>query len=94
MALKSTFIVCFLSLIMTFALLKPIMYRVLMSVNLVVGAVLLLALAALQQVSGGATSFGHLVFPDGLLGENVPQLFQLVTGHFLHKQKDGADGAV
>lgn len=42
------------------------------SVYLVVGAVLLLALAALQQVGGGATSFGHLVFPDGFLGENVP----------------------
>lgn len=55
------------------------------SVYLVVGAVLLLALAALQQVSGGATSLGHLVLPDGLLGENVPQLFQLIAGHFLHK---------
>lgn len=55
------------------------------SVYLVVGAVLLLALAALQQVGGGATGFGHLVLPDGLLGENVPQLFQLVAGHFLHE---------
>lgn len=52
---------------------------------LVIGAVFLLALAALQQVGGGATSFSHLVFPDGLLGEHVPQLFQLVAGHFLNK---------
>ncbi len=65
-----------------------------MSVHLVVGAVLLLALAALQQVGGGATGFGHLVLPDGLLGENVPQLFQLVAGHFLQKysrEKNGAE---
>lgn len=54
-----------------------------MCVYLVVGAILLLALAALQQVGGGATSFGHLVLPDGLLGENISQLFQLITGHFL-----------
>ncbi len=59
-----------------------------MSVHLVVGAVLLLALAALQQVGGGATSFGHLVFPDGLLGENAPQLLQLVTRHFLRRNRD------
>lgn len=52
---------------------------------LVIGAVFLLALAALQQVGGGATGFSHLVFPDGLLGEHVPQLFQLVAGHFLNK---------
>lgn len=56
--------------------------------HLVVGAVLLLALAALQQVSGGAASFGHLVLPDGLLRENVPQLLQLITGHFLHEDKE------
>lgn len=55
---------------------------------LVIGAVLLLALAALQQVSAGATSFGHLVFPDGLLGEDIPQLFQLIAGHFLQKKKN------
>lgn len=42
--------------------------------HLVVRAVLLLALAALQQVGGGAAGFGHLVFPDGRLGEIVPQL--------------------
>ena len=59
--------------------------------HLVVGAVLLPALAALQQVGGGATSLGHLVFPDGLLGENVPQLFQLVAGHFLRRH--GGDAA-
>lgn len=58
-----------------------------MFVYLVVGAVLLLALAALQQVSGGAASFGHLVFPYGLLGESVSQLLQLVAGHFLHKDR-------
>jgi len=52
---------------------------------LVVGAVLLPALAALQQVCGGPTCFGHLVLPDGLLGENIPQLFELITGHFLQK---------
>lgn len=53
---------------------------------LVIGAVFLLAFAALQQVRGGAAGFGHLVLPDGLLGENVPQLLQLVAGHFLrHK---------
>ena len=51
---------------------------------LVVGAVLLPALAALQQVCGGPTCFGHLVLPDGLLGENIPQLFELITGHFLN----------
>lgn len=56
--------------------------------HLVVRAVLLLALAALQQVGGGAASFGHLVFPDGLLGENVPQLLQLVTRHFLGGDRD------
>lgn len=59
-----------------------------MSVYLVVGAVPLLALAALQQVGAGATSFGHLVFPDGLLGESVSQLLQLIAGHFLHKDRD------
>lgn len=53
---------------------------------LVIGAVLFLALAALQQVGGGATGFGHLVLPDGLLGENIPQLFQLITCHFLHEE--------
>lgn len=50
---------------------------------LVVGAVLLPAFFTLQQVSGGASSFGHLMLPDGLLGENAPQLFQLITGHLL-----------
>lgn len=60
-----------------------------MYAHLVVGAVLLLALAALQQVGGGATRFGHLVFPDGLLGENVPQLLQLIAGHLLQKDRDG-----
>lgn len=41
---------------------------------LIVGAVLLPALAALEQVSGGATSLGHLVLADGLLGHDVSQL--------------------
>lgn len=54
------------------------------TIYLVVSAVLLLALAALQHVCGGPTSFGHLVLPDGLLSENVPQLFQLIAGHFLN----------
>lgn len=57
-------------------------------VYLVVGAVLLLALAALQQVGGGAAGFGHLVLPDGLLGESVSQLLQLVAGHFLHTERE------
>lgn len=55
-----------------------------MCVYLVVGAVLLPALAALEHVGRGASSFGHLVLPDGFLGENVPQLFQLLAGHLLH----------
>lgn len=62
-----------------------------MSVYLVVGAILFLALAALQQVGGGAARFGHLVLPDGLLGENISQLFQLITGHFLDKQRADRD---
>lgn len=55
---------------------------------LVVGAVLLLALAALQQVGGGAAGFGHLMLPDGLLGDHVPQLLQLIASHFLDKRRD------
>lgn len=56
-------------------------------VYLVVSAVPLLALAALQQVGAGASGFGHLVLPYGLLGENVPQLFQFIAGHLLHEKK-------
>lgn len=51
--------------------------------DLVVRAVLLLALAALEEVSDGAARLGHLVLPDGLLGHGVPQLLQLVAGHLL-----------
>lgn len=57
-----------------------------LALYLVVGAVLLLALAALQQVSGGAASLGHLMLPDGLLGQSAPQLLQLVTGHLLQER--------
>lgn len=57
-------------------------------VYLVVSAVALPAIIALQQVGAGATSFGHLVLPYGLLGENVPQLFQLIAGHLLHENKN------
>lgn len=73
-----------------FALLKlvPVCLWSIRLAYLVVGAVLFPALAALQQVSGGAASFGHLVLPDGLLRENVPQLLQLITGHFLHEDKE------
>ena len=53
---------------------------------LVVATVLLPALAALQEVCGGASGLGHLVLSDGLLGENVPQLLQLVARHFLNTQ--------
>lgn len=65
----------------------PVCLRSVRPAYLVVGTVLLLALAALQQVSRGTASFGHLVLPDGLLRENVPQLLQLITGHFLHEDK-------
>lgn len=51
--------------------------------DLVVGAVLLLALAALEEVSDGAARLGHLVLPDGLLGHGIPQLLQLIAGHLL-----------
>lgn len=50
---------------------------------LVVGAVLLLTLAALEQVGGGAASLGHLVLADGFLGHDVPQLLKLITSHLL-----------
>ena len=53
-------------------------------VYLVVATVLLPALAALQEVCGGSSGLGHLVLSDGLLGENVPQLLQLVARHFLN----------
>lgn len=62
-----------------------------MAPYLVVGAVLLLALAALQQVSGGAASLGHLMLPDGLLGQSAPQLLQLVTGHLLQERSESRD---
>lgn len=51
--------------------------------HLVVGAVLLLALAALEEVGDGAARFGHLVLTDGLLGHGIAQLLQLIAGHLL-----------
>lgn len=51
--------------------------------DLVVRAVLLLALATLEEVGDGAACLGHLVLPDGLLGHGIPQLLQLITGHLL-----------
>lgn len=51
--------------------------------DLVVRAVLLLALATLEEVGHGAARLGHLVLPDGLLGHGVPQLLQLIAGHLL-----------
>lgn len=54
---------------------------------LVIGAVLLLAFLALEEASGGAARFGHLVLTDSLLSHSVPQLPQLITGHFLARNK-------
>lgn len=59
---------------------------------LVVGAVLLLALAALEEVGGGAAGLGHLVLTDGLLGHGIPQFPQLITGHFLEKTECALQG--
>lgn len=66
---------------------------------LVIGAIFLLAFAALEEVGGGAACLGHLVLTDGLLGHGVPQLPQLITGHFLERnesalQGQGAPGAL
>ena len=57
---------------------------------LVVAAVLLFALAALEQVGGGAHGLGQLVLTDGILGQGVPQLLQIVTGHLLAEMKKTA----
>lgn len=54
--------------------------------NLRVGAVLLPALVAGEQVSLCATCTGHLVLTDGLLGHGLADLLELVTGHLLIKR--------
>ena len=59
---------------------------------LVIGAVLLLAFAALEEVGGGAACLGHLVLTDGLLGHGIPQFPQLNTGHFLEKKECALQG--
>lgn len=60
-----------------------------MAAHLRVGAVLLSALAAGEQVCLRATSTGHLVLSDGLLGHGLTDLLQLITGHLL---EHGASG--
>lgn len=65
-----------------------------MDPNLRVGAVLLPALAAGEQVSLCATCTGHLVLTDGLLSHGLADLLQLVTGHLLIKRaKFSADSS-
>lgn len=59
---------------------------------LVIGAVLLPAFAALEEVSRGAACLGHLVLTDGLLGHGIPQFPQLITGHFLEKKECALQG--
>lgn len=59
---------------------------------LVIGTVLLLAFAALEEVSGGAACLGHLVLTDRLLGHGVPQFPQLITGHFLERNESAFQG--
>lgn len=54
--------------------------------NLRVGAVLLPAFVAGEQVSLCATCTGHLVLTDGLLGHGLSDLLQLITGHLLIKR--------
>lgn len=44
---------------------------------------LLFALAASEQVSLGAPRSGHLVIPDGLFGQILTHLLQLIACHFL-----------
>jgi hypothetical protein len=51
--------------------------------NLVVGDVVLLALATLDQVGFGATGQRHLSIVDRFFGEFLPQLFHFGTRHFL-----------
>lgn len=53
--------------------------------NLRVGAVLLPALAAGEQIGLCATCTGHLMLTDGLLGHGFTDLLQLITGHLLIK---------
>ena len=60
--------------------------------HLVIGTVLLLAFAALEQVGGGAARLGHLVLTDSLLGHGVPQFPQLVAGHFLERKEFALQG--
>lgn len=54
--------------------------------DLRVGAVLLPALVAGEQVGLCTTCAGHLVLTDGLLGHSLADLLQLVTGHLLIKR--------
>ena len=55
----------------------------LMVYYLSVGAPLLLALAAGEQVSLGPSGLGHLVISNGFFGQVLPYQLQLITSHFL-----------
>lgn len=55
--------------------------------DLSVSAVLLLAFAASEEVGLSATCLGHLVLPDRLFRHSLPDLLQLVTGHFLPRRE-------
>lgn len=55
--------------------------------NLGVGAVLLLALPTGEEVGLRPSCLGHLMLPDRFFRHGFPDLFQLVTGHFLSKKK-------
>lgn len=55
--------------------------------NLGVGAVLLLALPTGEEVGLRPSCLGHLMLPDRFFRHGFPDLFQLVTGHFLSKGK-------
>lgn len=60
--------------------------------HLVIGTVLFLAFAALEEVSGSAAGLGHLVLTNSLLSHGVPQFPQLITGHFLERNKSALQG--
>lgn len=55
--------------------------------NLGVGAVLLLAFPTGEEVSLCSSCLGHLMLPDCFFCHGFPDLFQLITGHFLSKKK-------
>lgn len=54
--------------------------------NLGVGAVLLLAFPTGEEVSLRPSCLGHLMLPDCFFRHGFPDLFQLITGHFLSKK--------